>query len=409
MTYSDAPEGFEAATEFSDAPPGFVLADRSIPFRPEIALQNAPRSAMNAATGFKEFMTNPTGVGHALGTAGPKKIVQGLKDRYGGWENIKRTAEQDPVGLAVDVGSVAFPSKLATSALSASKAYRLPRSMVREGDELLKTGGARMNEAKLNPAKVDAGDIAGPMQQFRDKLWTENAIDLNPQFVAPELMNRIRRLESAYAPGKRGAMYNLTKVEPGAKPPVSLSELHGHSKSLDTFINSTGKTEGRINEQGLIALELKKTIDEIVSVHPESSTFKIGKHEYHRGAMDRELNDLLERAKGRAQWKNGDEAGALSNEISLFLKAKKNRYKLTPEARRQLNQLSHDKRGRLVGFFGSTNPGGFTFARGAEMALGMWPGMLAPVGAVARQSRNARLLEEFTRIREQLRAGGPVR
>jgi hypothetical protein len=299
-------------------------------------------------------------------------------------------------------------AKLSATPDVMAKPSPMPRSVVREGAELLSTGGKRMTEAKLNPATVAADAIAGPMQKFRDTLKTEAAIDLNTAELAPALANRIKRIEGAYAPPKADPMSSLTGVKPGAKPPISLSELHGHSKGLNNFINSTGKTEGRINEQGFIALGLKKAVDEMIDLHPESGKFKIGSHEHHRGAMDRELGELLTRAQRRRQWVNGDEAGALQAEIGQFLNARKNKYKLTPDARRQLGRLSADKKGRLVGAFGATNMGGFTFARGAEMALGMWPGMLAPVGSIARQSRNARILQEFQKIQEELRAGGPV-
>jgi hypothetical protein len=425
MNYTDAPEGFQPLAGFDDAPPGFKPIQTnpyndegeswseqpSKPFNPDLALQNAPQSAFNTAkrvaadilpgqhvqTGFA--LAQPGGLSNAW---------EGLKQRFGGWENIKRTAEQDPVGLGYDAVGVLAGGKSLPRA--AAPAGAMPRAVVREGAELLSTGGKRMTEAKLNPATVPANDIAGPMQKFRDTLKTEAAIDLDTAELAPALSNRIKRIEGAYAPPKRDPMANVTKREPGANPPISLSELHGHSKGLDKFINSTGKTEGRINEQGFVALELKKAVDEMIDLHPESGTFKIGKHEFHRGAMNREMEDLLERAQGRAQWKNGDQAGALSGEISAFLKAKKNRYKLTPDARSKLGKLSHDSGGRLVGAFGLSNNsfGGNVFARGIETAVFGFPGALAPIGQATRASRNARILQEFQKIQEELRAGGPV-
>jgi hypothetical protein len=420
MNYTDAPEGFQPLAEFDDAPPGFKPINPyndegeswseqpSKPFNPDLALQNAPQSAFNTAkrvaadilpgqhvqTGFA--LAQPGGLSNAW---------EGIKQRFGGWENIKRTAEQDPVGLGYDVAGLAAGGKSLPRA--AAPAGAMPRAVVRDGAELLSTGGKRMTEAKLNPATVPANDIAGPMQKFRDTLKTEAAIDLDTAELAPALSNRIKRIEGAYAPPKRDPMASLTGVKSGAKPPISLSELHGHSKGLDKFVNSTGKTEGRINEQGFIALELKKAVDEMIDLHPESGNFKIGKHEFHRGAMNRELEDMLERAKNRSQWKNGDEAGAISAEIGTFLRTKKNRYKFTPEARRKLGLLSRDNKGKLLGAFGSQNIGGFVFGRAAEAAFGV-PGLLAVPGYLARQSRNTRFLQEFQKIQEEIRAGGPV-
>jgi hypothetical protein len=376
------------------------------------ALQNAPQSLMGAAKTASNMVNPFAGVQAGLEIAkDPKAAASGTIEhfkKYTSVPGVKQLISEDPFGTALEVGSAFAGVRMAPKAIRPNTA--MPRGSVREGDELLKTGGARMTEAKLNPAKVDATDIAAPMQKFREKLRTEAAIELDPQFVTPALMNRINRIENAYKPNQPGAMANLTKVKPSSKPPISLSELHGHQKALDTFINSTGKTEGRINEQGYIALGLKDAIKEIVDLHPESGSFKIGKHEYHRGAMDRDLEELFQKAQNRRQWKNGDEAGALSAEISLFLGNKKNRYKFTPEARQQLKRLSQDKQGQIIGGF-STNSsfGGNVFARALETAAGLPPFTGALIGNPIRQSRNARIIDEFKRIQEQIRAGGPVR
>lgn len=379
------------------------------------ALKNAPKSLLNASQALASFANPMSAASGALRSGieiakDPKAAARGTLEHYKKYTSvpgIKELVAEQPFETALEVGSLvaggrAIPKPKPSTAM--------PRGSVRDGDELLRKGGARMTEAKLNPAKVEAADIATPMQKFREKLRTEAAIELDPQFVPATLMNRINRIENAYKPNKPGAMAALTGVKPSAKPPISLSELHGHRKSLDTFINSTGKTEGRINEQGYIALELKNAVDEIIDLHPESGSFKVGKHEYHRGAMNRELEDLLQKAQNRRQWKNGDEAGALSAEISLFLGNKKNRYKFSPEIRQQLNRLSQDKKGQIVGAFSTQSSfGGNVFARGLETAVGLPPFTGALIGNPIRQSRNARIVEEFKRIQEQIRAGGPVR
>jgi hypothetical protein len=378
------------------------------------ALQNAPQSLLGAAKTASNMVNPFAGVQAGLEIAkDPKAAASGTLEHYKKYTSVpgvKQLISEDPFGTALEVGSAFAGGRIAPKAIAPKPKTAMPRGSVREGDELLKTGGARMNEAKLNPAKVDAADISAPMQKFREKLRTEAAIELDPQFVPAALMNRINRIESAYKPTQPGAMSKITKVNPSGKPPISLSELHGHRKSLDTFVNSTGKTEGRLNEQGYIALELKKAVDEIIDIHPESGKFKIGTHEYHRGAMNRDLEEMLQKAQDRRQWKNGDEAGALSAEISRFLGNKKNRYKFTPQARQQLRRLSQDKQGQIVGGF-STNSsfGGNVFARAVETAVGLPPFAGALIGNPIRQSRNARIIDEFKRIQEQIRAGGPVR
>jgi hypothetical protein len=149
-------------------------------------------------------------------------------------------------------------------------------------------------------------------------------------------------------------------------------------------------------------------VGSMIDNHPESTSFKIGKHEYHRGKMSQAMDDIQKRAEGRSMWRNGDEAGALQAEITAFLRKKSNRYALTPQVRHKLGLLSRDNKGKLIGAFGSQNIGGFAFARGVETMFGA-PGVMAIPGHFARQGRNARIVKEFGKLMEEIRAGGEVR
>lgn len=313
---------------------------------------------------------------------------------------------ENPDAAVTDLAFAAFPGRQAGNAVVKAAgrlpSTAMPRTAVREGDELLKTGGARIEEAKQNPAKVGVDYVKGPLQEFRDATATTVITD-------PTVKNIAKRLEKAYTPKKPDAMSKITKVQPPERPPLTLTELHGHQQRLDDVMNGPGKNpDGRFNEQGRAAKLLKQSITKIIDEHPESSTFKIGKNEYHRGKMNQAMADLAERAKARRQWANGDEAGAIQAEIDLFLKNKRNKYALTPEVRRKLTMLSKDTKGKLVGAFGAKNIGGFTFARAAEAAVGM-PGIMALPGHFARQERNARIMKEFEDLMAEIRAGGPVR
>jgi hypothetical protein len=284
----------------------------------------------------------------------------------------------------------------------------MPRASVRDEAELLKTGGARLKEAKKSEATVPLDDVQAPMQRFRERL-NEEALEIDPQYTNKKLANVVKRLDTAYAAPKTDPMSRLTKTAPAAKPPMTLKELHAHQRRLDDVISESKSADGRISTDGYIAIELKKSVGEMIDAHPESSSFKIGKHEYHRGKMSQSMTDLKKRAEGRVQWRNGDEAGALQSEIQNFLRNKKNRYALTPEVRRKLDQLSRDNRGKVIGAFSPQSSfGGNVFARGIETAIG-FPGALAVPGHFARQGRNSRLIKEFENLMEELRAGGPVR
>lgn len=313
---------------------------------------------------------------------------------------------ENPDSAVTDLAFAAFPGRQVVekgaSFLAKKPSSAMPRASVREGPELLKTGGIRMEGAKRNPSKVDKDALIAPLEEFRESTKTT-------VITSPVVSNIARRLETAHTPNPPGAMDRITRVGPKPKPDLTLTELHGHTQRLDDFIGKGGKgQDGRINSQGRAAIELKKAIRKMIDNHPDGGDFKIGAGEVHRGKMDQTMGDLLKNAQKRRQWVNGDEAGALAAEVGQFLKNKKNRYAFTPEIRRKLEKLSSDKKGRLVGAFGATNVGGFTFARIAETALGLPPGTGMIAGVPARNARNARLVSEFKKIQEEIRAGGPV-
>jgi len=87
-------------------------------------LKNAPRSAMNLAENLTypfrhplEFNKDVTNLGKGVyqkfteGVQPQEKLVddvwEGAKDRFGGWDNIKRTAYEDPFGIAADATGLA--------------------------------------------------------------------------------------------------------------------------------------------------------------------------------------------------------------------------------------------------------------------------------------------------------------
>lgn len=324
-------------------------------------------------------------------------------------ETVRRVENyyyQNPDAAVTDLAFAAFPARTGVGLLGRAgqraPSRAMPRASVREEGELLSTGGKRMEDAKLNPSKVDADAIESPLKEFREKTKT-TVID------NPKINNIVKRLESAYTPKKPGAMAPLTGVAPKPRPPVTLTELHGHQTRLDDVINGPGKgPDGRINSQGWAAIELKKAIGKMIDDHPESGNFKVGKHEYSRGKGSQELGDLLERAERRRQWQNGDEAGALANEIKLFLGKRSNRYKLTKDQRARLAKLGKLGWQGALGAFGSGTVSGMVMGRAAEALAGIPPGALMAPGMMARQSRNARVINEFKRIQEEIRAGGPT-
>jgi hypothetical protein len=314
---------------------------------------------------------------------------------------------ENPDAAVTDAAFAAFPGRqvLATAGKAIPErppSSAMPRASVRDEAELLSTGGKRMEDAKLNPSKVDADAIVSPLAEFRRATKTT-------VIESPKINNIVKRLESAYTPKKPGAMAPLTGVAPEPRPPVTLTELHGHMVSLDDFIDKKGKNpSGRINSQGRAAIELKKAIRKMIDDHPEGGDFKIGSGEVHRGKASQELGDVLEKAQARRQWQNGDEAGALAGEIKLFLGKRSNRYKLTKDQRVRLAKLGKLGWQGTLGAFGSGTVSGMVMGRAAEALMGLPPAAMMGPGMLARQSRNARVINEFKRIQEEIRAGGPT-
>ena len=79
-------------------------------------------SAVNMGSDLWDLATSPIESAKARGEAGVGGIVSALGERFGGLENIKRTAVEDPFGLALDVApGLGVASKFSKAAAAASK------------------------------------------------------------------------------------------------------------------------------------------------------------------------------------------------------------------------------------------------------------------------------------------------
>ena len=79
-------------------------------------------SAVNMGSDLWDLATSPIESAKAIGEAGVGGIVSALGERFGGLENIKRTAVEDPFGLALDVApGLGVASKFSKAAAAASK------------------------------------------------------------------------------------------------------------------------------------------------------------------------------------------------------------------------------------------------------------------------------------------------
>ena len=343
------------------------------------AVQNFPQSAANFALGQTQAMLNPVNVGRELGQIGLGQVWEGLKGRYGGIENIKRTIASDPVGAIADA-SILVPGIGARRAPALARSPAIPKSAVRAESELLKTGGARMQEAKTSAATVSAEDLQASLDAFNAGLRKRNL-----------------RIHDKLHPTAR-AVYD--DLELAVKSPQTMEELHYLRQLADDVAAKPG-TEGMIGQR------LKATIDDMIAKHPEGSTFAVGKNEYARGKKSQLITEALEKARATAQWRRGDHAGAIRNAVKPLLTNKKYRNYWTKEERKLLQDVQRFTFLEGFGGFGSTGYAGFALGRAIETMFGV-PGALFLPGYAARQSVNAAKEAALKGVAERVRAGGPV-
>jgi hypothetical protein len=106
---------------FDDEDEAAPTGDIPLSAVPGMAWENAPESAKNTIGAFGR---NPVQAAADLGHMGVSAVADALKERYGGWENIKRTAATDPVGMGADAALVAAPLTGGKGAVGA--AARIP-------------------------------------------------------------------------------------------------------------------------------------------------------------------------------------------------------------------------------------------------------------------------------------------
>jgi hypothetical protein len=134
---------------------------------PGEALRNLPKSAGQFASDMVAPIMDPVGTAKglgnlALGTA--QKLIPGeqsseiyadqvgqfFTDRYGGWENVKRTMAKDPVGFLGDLSTVLGGAGLASRAPGvAGKVGQTARKASQATDPLVMTGRASRATSEL--------------------------------------------------------------------------------------------------------------------------------------------------------------------------------------------------------------------------------------------------------------------
>lgn len=103
-------------------------------------------------------------------------VNQFYKDRYGGWENIKNTLYNDPVGVALDVASVLEPAGAVLGKVGT--ASKIP-SLIKAGNVVQKSGEV------VNPVRLAAKATSGTtkLASTLAKYGTSQATGLEPKTI----------------------------------------------------------------------------------------------------------------------------------------------------------------------------------------------------------------------------------
>ena len=115
-------------------------------------------------------VVDPLIPGEQGGEGNLEGIKQAFSDRYGGWENIKKSVATDPFGVLMDalsIGSVGIGA--AGKAASAAKRVPSTKEFIKDAPttaDLKGEGGALYKEAKKDGAFIESGTYDG----FTDKL-----------------------------------------------------------------------------------------------------------------------------------------------------------------------------------------------------------------------------------------------
>jgi len=205
---------------------------------PARALENVPRSAANLAKGVYGLAKDPMALPKHLGRtmAGIQDIVGGketeeaeaardiwghLKERYGGYENIKRTMVEDPVGFGLEVAG-------AKTLLTPKKvSFNLPEEFV--GTHLQKIRHTKIaNIVRREFTKAVRPSVAGKANASQVKAFYNKATEgvksivrnkENLQFVDDsgvltkgKLPSTLRQFEESISRGKKAVFQKYTKI-----------------------------------------------------------------------------------------------------------------------------------------------------------------------------------------------------
>lgn len=205
---------------------------------------SAPKNIFNLGKG---LITGKT----TLGETG-SGLVQGLKDRYGGWDEIARTAYFDPVGTLADVsavtGAVGGVAKLGKAGEVANTLSKVSRAT----DPLSIAGKATRTIAKPATNLFSKKNVSGFLDDF--------SAGLAKKALRPSSSQQRDFLE---ATGMDVGEYARNMDIQGSGS-VGSTKIQPIIKSLKTKYNSLARSGKQVDPTSFIN-ELRKSADDIVA------------------------------------------------------------------------------------------------------------------------------------------------
>jgi hypothetical protein len=415
MNYSDAPAGFQPLDTFSDAPPGFKV------FRPESKsvggfLDNAGTDAADVASKTYQAVTeNPKEAASATADylLNPVTYLKSVGDSVSNlWEGGLDRAYKQPVKTFLDATNVLPPVPIgAVKGVTAvakglPKKNVTPRAAVRDGAELIKTGGERRIDAKKSDAAIPVETLRRGLFDFHGRM-ADQALRINPKLHPKAAAAMQDVLKYVNGPKVDPMLSRMPGYKASQPPKATLQALHEARQLAQEAADDVHPGTRRPTADAKIGVELIRTIDDMIKSEPEFEPFIRGTNELARGLRDREISDALDMAMQTATWQRGDKATAIRNAMRPLYK--KYRHRWPKEDLDVLRQAQHFGLfiDTLAGF-ANKGPGAQTFARGAELAVGLPPFAMWPMAKVAKEARNRRVEGLVDKLREKIRAGGPV-
>lgn len=308
-------------------------------------------------------------------------------------ENISDYYYENPDAAATDAAFAFMPARYGVKVLEkASEAPKpMPRGSVRTQEELIGSGGKRMNEAKKSEVALPVEDIIPSFSGFHARLG-EKGIRINKK-LHPK----------TYSAFEDFANFVRPKGMDNAPRPATMLDLHEVRQLAANAAKDVHPGTRKPTADAMLANELIKTIDEVIAKHPEGMDFMRGKGEIARGLKSEGIVKMVEDASKTKMWDNGDHANAIRSQINKYLKANE-RY-LTKKEIKELKRIKRVGFTELLGKQGSLSPMQLTIGRAVEFMTGLPMGSLIFAGHYARNVANKRMPQRLENMAERIRAG----